>query len=219
LAALYDSASLLDLFNEKAGRPPADAVTVARKYRQLTQSQNRIVAKIAAIAPSALYPRVSYDDLPQLETVDNQVFTFGEDDNDYPIFPIGKGGIYTSLSNIPDMPWREGVDFLNEGTQIRIPNNRTYTGSLYWYGIANPGNIDEAHEPVLFPEAARELIVIDAVRQFAANYARQPNLVAMMAAEWSDAWPTWCLTFKTQFRSGGALRCWTGRQLALRNHS
>ena len=215
MAALYDSASLLDLFNEKAGRPTTDQVSDAQKYRQLTVSQNRTIAKLSAIAPYSLYPKVSYDDLPTFQTVDNQVFTLGDDANDYPIFPMGKGGVFTSLNNIPDSPWREGVDYMNEGTQIRIPNNRSYSGTLYWYGIANPSDIDATHQPALFPEASRELLVIDAVRQFSTNYARDPNLAMLMAAEWADAWPAWCLTWKTQYRSGGALRMWTGRRLAM----
>lgn len=219
MAATYDSVSLLSLFNEKAGRPTTDLFTDAKKYRQLSVSQNRLIGKLSAIAPASLYPKVSNDDLPTLETVDGQVFTFGEDENDYPVFPMGKGGIYTSLANIPDAPWQPGVDYLDEGTQIRIPNNRTYSGTLYWYGIANPPDIDATHQPTLFPEAARELIVIDAVRQFATNYGRSPSISALMSAEWADAWPTWCLVFKTQFRSGGALRCWSGRRIATLSQS
>lgn len=153
--------------------------------------------------------------MPTLSTTDNQVFTFGTDANGYPIAPIGKTGIYPTLSAIPDWPWREGYDYLNEGTQIRIPNNRSYTGTLYWRGITNPPDIDATHQPSLNPEASRELIVIDAVRQFALEFTRNLNLAAAMLAEWQDAWPTWCLAWKTQFRHGGALGGISGRDLAL----
>jgi hypothetical protein len=203
--ALYDSASLLALFNEKAGRPASDAVTDASKYRQLSTSQNRVIAKIGIIAPKSLYPKVAYGSIPALVTTDGQVFTFGTDANGFPIYPMGKAGVYASLGDIPTNPWLEGRDFISEGTQIRIPNNGTYSGTLYYYAVTNPPDISASVEPSIFPEAARELIVIDAVRQFASNFARQPDLAAMMAAEWADAWPVWCLAWKTQFKSGGAL--------------
>lgn len=212
--ALYDSASLLSIFNRKSGRPAADAITPESKYQRLSESQNRVVALLAAIAPHTLYPTGAF---PALTTVDNQIFTFGPDANGYPIAPMGKAGIYPSLTAIPDAPWIEGYDYLNEGTQIRIPNNNTYFGTLYWRGIVSPGDITDVLQPVLFPEAARELIVIDAVRQFAMEYDRNPGLAQNMASEWAVAWPTWCMVWRTQFRSGGALGTWTGLQLAMTN--
>jgi hypothetical protein len=212
--ALYDSTSLLSIFNRKAGRPSADAITPESKYQRLSESQNRVVALLAAIAPNTLYPTGAF---PTLSTVDNKVFTFGSDANGYPIAPMGKTGIYPSLTAIPDAPWREGYDYMNEGTQIRIPNNNTYAGTLYWRGIVPPGDITDVLQPVLFPEAARELIVLDAVRQFAMEYDRNPGLAQNMAGEWSVAWPTWCLVWRTQFRNGGALGSWTGLGLAMTN--
>ena len=169
--ATYDSAYLLAMFNRKAGRPSTDAISDADKYAELSESQNRIIAMMSTVAPDSLYQQDATADLPQLETVDNQVFTFGEDDNDYPIFPIS-ARIYANLGDIPNRPWLEGVDFIREGTQIRIPNNRTYSGTLYWQGIVNPPDIDANHQPSMFPEAARELIVFDAVENFALNYLR-----------------------------------------------
>lgn len=169
---------------------------------------------MSAVCPRALYPKVAYSALPTLTTTDNQTFTFGTDSNGYAIFPSGKGGIYPSLTSIPDRPWVEGRDYVSEGTQIRIPNNGTYTGTLYWYGVTNPADIDVTHQPSLFPEASRELIVIEAVRQFARDGVRNVALVDEMQDEWDRAWPTWCLVWKTQFRTGGALG-FTGFQLAL----
>lgn len=170
---------------------------------------------VSTVAPQSLYPTVAYGSLPTLTTVDNQIFTFGSDSNGYPIYPMGKGGIYASLNDIPDYPLREGLDFIREGTQIRVPHNRTITGPLYWYGVDQPADIDATHQPSLFPEAARELIVIDAVRQYAQESIRNPALADEMANEWERAWPQWCLVWRTQFRKGGALGTYTGRQLAL----
>lgn len=177
---------------------------------------------LSAIAPWTLYPKGA---LPTLSTIDNQVFTFGADSNGYPISPMGKTGIYTQLSSVPDWPWREGVDYLNEGTQIRIPNNGTYAGTLYWRGITPPPDISASSQPVLYPEAARELIVIDAVRQFAMEFDRNPNLAVNMTLEWDGdklrvgAWPSWALVWKTAFKAGGALGSYTGLDAAVAGQS
>ena len=204
-AAIYGSAYLLTQFNRKAGRPATDAIPDAAKYQRLSESQQRIVAMLSAVAPASLYPKVAYGSLPQFTTSDNQVFTLPVDANGYPTFAMGHGGVYSSLNDIPDSPWMEGVDYLNEGTQLRIPNNGTYSGALYWYGVVSPAELSASVQPVLYPEASRELIVIDAVRQFAQEGVRNPPLIDEMTNEWDRAWPQWCLVWKTQFRKGGAL--------------
>lgn len=211
----FDSAYLLSMFNRKAARASADSISDASKYQRLSESQNRIVAMLAAVAPYALYPHAAYDSLPTLTTTDNQVFTFGTDANGFAIYPMGKGGIYPDLGAIPNNPWRPGIDYMLEGTQIRIPNNNTWSGTLYWYGVMNPPDISAAVEPVLFPEASRELIALDAVRQFAQEGVRNGPLADEMSAEFSRAWAQWCLVWRTQFRSGGALQYVTGMSLAI----
>ncbi len=219
--ATYDSADLLSLFNQKAFRPATDAITDAQKYARLAKAQNRVIALMAGVVPYSLYPKVAYGSIPTLTTTDNQIFTFGTDSNGYPIYPMGKAGIYSNLNDIPDFPWAEGQDYISEGYQIRIPNNNSYTGTLYWYGIGQPADISASTQPSLFPEASRELIVIEAVRQFALEGVRNKELADAMRMEWHGtrdepgAWPIWCLCWRTQFKSGGALNCFTGMQLAL----
>lgn len=211
----YDSAALLGIFNRKAGRPAADPITDASKYQRLSESQNRIVAMIAGIAPTSLFPKTTYGAMPTLSTSDSQVFTFGTDSNGYPIYPMGKAGIYRQLQDIPDYPMVEDYDYISEGNQIRIPNNRTYSGTLYWRGIQQPPDIDATHQPSLIPEASRELIVIDAVRQFALEYARNPALAQAMEGEFAKSWPFWLLAWKTAFKSGGALISAGGMRLTM----
>lgn len=143
-----------------------------------------------------------------LTTADNKVFTFGAPDPDgYPIVPIGKVRIYTSLASVPTSPWTEGVDYLNEGSQIRIPNNNSYTGTLYYRGINQPKDIAAggSNEPALLPEASRELIVIEAVRDFASQGQRLPDLAGAKQQEFDREFARWMLVWKTQFSSGGAL--------------
>lgn len=212
-AATWDSAYLLKMFNRKAFRPTADTITDAAKYERLSEAQNAVIAQIATTAPQSLYPKVAYGSLPTLTTTDNQVFTFGSDANLYPNFPMGQTGIYPSLEAIPTMPWVEGRDYISEGNAIRIPNNGTYSGTLYVYGVFQPADINATDQPAIIPEAARELIVIEAVRLFSQEGLRNAALSDEMSNEWERRWPIWCQVWKTQFRSGGALS-FTGRILA-----
>jgi hypothetical protein len=216
--ATYDSAYLLSWFQRLAGRPTTnDTVSTASEYQRLSEAQSRVIAELAARAPEAFYPKNANGAYPTLTTTDQQVFTFGTDSNGYPIFPIGKVGIYPTLSCIPDYPWIEGVQYLNEGNQIRIPNNMTWAGSLYWRGIPQPPDIDATHQPTLIPEGARELIVYSAVMQFQleGTAARSPEQASNAASLYREAFQRWCLVYRTQFRSGGALGPLTGRNLAI----
>ena len=214
MAATWDSAYLLSMFNRKAGRPSSgDTIDDLSKYQRLSESQNRVVAMLSGIMPQVLYPSA----IPTLTTADGgYTFTFGTDANGYNIAPMGKAGIYDNLASIPYFPWVDGVQYLDEGTRIRIPNNGTYSGTLWWRGITPPADIDATHQPALFPEASRELIVMDAVRQFAGEPGGDPATQQTMQGEWEKAWPQWCLVWRTQFRHGGALGTgFTGFQLAL----
>lgn len=212
----YSAPDLLALFNRLANRPAADAISDADKYDRLSKAQQRVVMEAAVVYPQAFYQKVAYGSIPTLFTVDNQVFTFGVDDNDNPIVPFGEANIFTSLAAIPNDPWLEGIDYLNEQTQVRIPNNGSWSGALYWRGVQIPGVIDATTDPVLYPLPARELIAIDAVRQFAKEGFRNPELADDMRDEWNRLFPLHCYTWKTQFHQGGALvyGTYTGKQLA-----
>lgn len=221
--ATWDSAYLLGYFNRLIGRTGTDSISDPTKYQMLSEAQNELIADIAAIAPHVLYPTVAYDSIPTLTTSDNQVYTFGTDPNLYAKFPMGKGGIFASLDDIPTYPLRQGVDYMNEGTQIRALNNSTLPATLYWYGISQPADINATDQPAIQPEAARELIGLRAAYNFGSEGNRNAPLAQTMAVRYGYplheskpgrfAW--WCLTWKTQFRGGGALASYTGRQLAL----
>lgn len=217
--ATFDSPYLLALFNRLAGRPTADAVTDVTKYQWLNEAQQELVSAMAAVCPNVLYPTGA---LPTMSTVDSSIFTFGTDTNGYPIAPIGKAGLYTSLQHVPDTPWREGVDYLNEGSQIRIPSNGTYTGTLYWRGITMPADLDATHAPALYPAASRVLLAYLATMNFSTaftvNLPLADEMRAYLGTPWGQgpgAFARWCLTWRTQFRAGGVLGTITGRDLAL----
>lgn len=225
--ATFDSAYLLSRFNRFAGRPTSgDSISDPEKYQYLTEAQNDLIAAIAAVCPHVLYPTAAYGSLPTMTTSDHQVFTFGTDANGYSITPIGKVQIYRSLNDIPTNPMVPGRDFLPDGgTAIRIPNNETYNGTLWWVGITNPPDITASTQPSLFPEASRMMIAVLAVKMFAERAATNSPLAASMALRLgypfvpnyttTGDFARWCTTWRTQFKGGGALRSFTGMDLAL----
>ena len=187
------------MFNAAAGRPPTgDSIIDTAKYARLAKAQNAVVEDIASRHPRCLYPTGA---IPTLTTTDQSVFTFGTG-----VTPMGKARIYPSLQAIPDSPWTPGVDYLDEGTQIRIPNNGTYAGPLYWYGITMPADITSTQAPGLFPTSSRKLIVYRAVADFAAEAGRNMELANTYEAKYADQFARSMLVWKTQFKGGGALR-------------
>ncbi len=202
----WNATDLLALWNRYAGRPATgDTVTDATKYDRLAKAQSDVIYDIAARHPECLYPTAGYGTYPTCTTTDNQIFTFGTDGEGYPLSPIGKTRIYPSLSAIPGSPWQPGEDYLDEGTQIRIPNNRTYSGTLYWRGITLPAAIAAATQPVLFPEPSRLLIVYKAVGDYANEGVRNGPLADRMDALYGRDFARAMLVWKTNFKGGGAL--------------
>ncbi len=217
--ATYDSAWLLADVKRLTGRTGTDSITDANWYVRITKAQNQVIADIAAACPHVLYPTAAYASLPQLTITGGQIGTFGTDDNGYAKFPMGHGNIFQSLNDIPNAPF---LDYMNEGTQIRALNNGTLPATLYWYGISQPDDINDTDQPAIKPEPARELISLRTAYNFGLEGNRNVALSQSMAGEYGYplaqspgrfAW--WCVTWKTQYRNGGALSI-TGMQLALR---
>lgn len=213
--ATWDSAYLLTYFNRLIGRSATDTITPAIKYQMLSEAQNEVHADIAAVCPHILYPTGT---IPSLTlATDLKTATFGTDANLYAKFPMGHGNIFESLNDIPTAPF---VDYMNEGTQIRALNNGTLPATLYWYGISQPTDINATDQPVINPEAARELIGIRAAYNFGSEGNRNPTLSQTMATRYGytlsgkpGRFDHWCLVWKTQFARGGASL--TGRSLAI----
>ena len=214
--ATWASSVLLSRFNDLSGRPASgDSISDANKYVRLTDAQNAVIADAASRVPKAFYSKAASASTPTLTSSDGgHLFTFGTDLNSDPLYPIGKVRIFPSLAAIPDSPWVEGIDYLNEGNQIRIPNNRTYSGTLYWRGIAPALDISSTNQPTLLPPPFRILIVYEAVRRYALEGKRDLPLAAAMQAEYDRTFPRYCLVLKTEFASGGALGSISGLRLA-----
>lgn len=219
-AATWDSAYLLAYFNRLIGRTGTDAILSATKYQMLSEAQNEVVADMAAICPHVLYPTVASTSLPTLTiSAAGNIGTFGTDANLYAKFPMGKGNLYQSLEDIPTNPF---LEYMDEGTQIRALNNTSLPATLYWYGISQPADINATDQPAIFPESARELIGLRAAYNFGTEGNRNTALSQTMATRYGyplvqgpGRFAQWCLTWKTQFRGGGALTSYTGLDLAL----
>lgn len=198
----WESSDLLARFNSLAGRPDVDAVTDAQKYRYLGDAQQFVLTQIEGIVPRVLYgPPV------QLVSTDGgYTWSFGTDGDGYPLFASGKAGIFEDPSCIPDYPLRPGVDYLDEGTQIRFPNNTTWNGTLYWYGITPPQEMSATVQPILQPPSARILIPIEAVRSFAESYDRNPGLAQAMDRQWARQFGPTMTAIRTHFRGSQTAR-------------
>lgn len=210
----YDSQYLLSLWNRYTGRPATnDTLTDADKYLRLSEGQNRVFQDMFARVPNSLYPKTA--NLPTMTASANRnVFTFGTDPQGFAIAPMGKTRIFENQQSFPDFPWVEGIDYVNEGTQIRLPNGRTWAGTLYWYGITPPADITASVQPSLFPPAFRDLIVYQAVALYGEEGKRDLDLAERMLAKYAERFAAGCLAWKTQFSDGGALQSWTGLRIA-----
>lgn len=213
--ATMTSAELLTRFNQLSGRTSSgDSITDAEKYQRLSDAQQYVIAQAASRSPNAFYPKAAYGSYPTLSTTDNQVFTFGTDANGNALMPIGKVQIYPSLASIPDWSWVEGLDYLDEGTQIRIPNNRTWTSTLWYRGIQPVADLSSTNQPAIIPVNFRMLIVYEAVRQLSEEGQRNDALADRMLAKYREMFAEYMLVLKTQFSDGGALGSVSGLKIA-----
>lgn len=216
MAVQYTSADLLQRFNDLTGRPASgDSMSDAQKYARLADAQNVVWEDAVSRVPQAFYSKAAYGSTPTLTTTDQQIFTFGTDVNGSPLFPVGKFRIFQNLQSIPDYPWVEGIDYLVEGSQIRIPNNQTWGGTLYWRGAAPLETLSASVQPSITPTWARILIVYEAVRRYAEEGKRDTVLADRMLFNYERDFRRWMLTIKTQFSNGGAGGSISGLRLSM----
>jgi hypothetical protein len=217
VAETWSSAICLTKFNQLSGRLVAnDPMTDAQKYVRLSDAQNEVIQDIAPRCPKALVSKAVAASTPTLSTSDNKIFTFGTDISTTDAqFPIGRVRIFQALADIPDHPWVEGVDYLVEGTQIRIPNNRTHSSTLYWRGMAAVANITAAVAPSILPPPARVLLCYRAAQILGEESGRDRELADRMGRLYDEAFRRWCLVWKTQFSSGTGRGIVSGLDLAM----
>jgi hypothetical protein len=200
----YQSADLLTRFNQFTGRPASgDTITDTTKYQYLADAQAELIGEMVSLAPR---PFITGPVDITANTTDNKVFTFGNDADGYPLFALATR-IYTSLNAIPGYPLIPGADYLDEGTQIRIPNNMLNPyAAIIWYGVAYPQRMSATVQPSLQPPAARLLIPYRAAATFAMSAGvRNPALAQFLTAKCDLEFGKWMTTIRRHFKGGGAL--------------
>jgi hypothetical protein len=203
--ATFDSAYCLALFKSYAGLQAANEYDDnADLYPRLARSQNTVIQLIAQRYPKALYQQP----IPITSSDGGKTFPFGNDPQGNPIVPMGWVQIAPTLNAFQGKffsGWTEDWDFMDEGTHIRMKGTRVWTGTLFARFVPVPPDITATVQPILQPAAARELIVIDAVKEWAGEGGLLPNVVQAMEQKWADKFPSWCLTYRSRYKGGGAL--------------
>lgn len=202
----WTSNDLLARFNQLSGRGSitADSVTPEVKFQFLSDAEAYTIDRLAAIPACA---KSLFGAPAALTTSDGgYTFSFGTDGNGYALFPLGSAGIYPSLTSIPGGAWMPGIDYLDQGTTIRMPNNVPYTGTLYWYGVTPRQQMSATVQPVLNPPPIRMLIVRRAVATFAeTGNIRNEALANRMAALYEKELGEAATLLRKHFKNGGAM--------------
>lgn len=151
--AYLDRADCILRIKDRLNRPATDtAFTISATddvlLRMMTESQDEITKLIATYIPDAMITAPT-----AMTTADSgKTYTFGADVDTANYFPLGFFCVYATRSDIPDFPLEPGVDFVVEGTKIRMPNNatRTFSDGGPWAQTVNAANaITSSTEPTI----------------------------------------------------------------------
>lgn len=200
----WESADLLARWNRAVGRnypDGQDSMKDAAKYQLLADAQAAILQRIAGIDARTLFGAPQ-----QLTSGDGGLtYTFGLDGNGYPLFPAGPAKIFNHLNAIPSYSLTPGLDYLDEGTTIRGPNNLPIPGPLYWYGFTFPGQMSATVQPILEPPSARICIVYKAASDYAeTNNVINANTADRYAAKYEVEFGQAMTVIRKHFKGGGA---------------
>lgn len=108
-------------------------------YDALTEAQDAMTKLIATYIPDCMI-----SDPTAMVTADSgKTYTFGTDVDSARYFPLGNFSVFATRADIPDFPLLPGVDYLVEGTKIRMPNNttRTFADGGPWAQTINASNV------------------------------------------------------------------------------
>lgn len=182
--AAWDSADLLARCYMEAKRPSTDTSTSdAEWYQRLSVAQDQWITVFAQHCPHVLVGA------PELVTSSDGGETY---DLDY--YPLGGVELRHGRRGeilIPGPEFSDAADFTIEGQTIRIPNGQTrsFANGLYARYVPTGTVISASVEPTFQPPWARQLLVLQAV----ADWAREgglrdpaPYLQKLQHRAWGD---------------------------------
>lgn len=201
----WGSAFLLKDFKNKAGIQDASEYDDDDDlYPRLSTAQRKVISRIAAIFPNALYSAPT----TMTRAVDGKTYTYGTDGNGNALVPAGNVQIATTLSAFSGdyfVGWVEGRDFYDEGDRIRVVSNRSGPATLYWRGVPTAPDITTLVAPILNPALVRELISRQAVIDWGEEGGLLPAVVTAQENGWKRDFPIVMLTYRKRFKGGGGL--------------
>ena len=201
----WDSADLHDRMLLYLGRGHAGTFatdelwTSARLYLILSDAYEQVVTEIAPSFPEQVMGA------PVLLTSADGGRTFTFPNGDYPfghveVYAKENGGreLYVSTYGDP------GGDFVVEGSTIRSIGNRqrTYANGPYARYVAIPARLSASVQPVLAPDAARELILWRAL-VMAAEVSNGELDPLPWVQKYGDAKERWFGVWATQYATRG----------------
>lgn len=209
----WDPADLLRRFKDGAGLEDAsDMDDATEAYPYIADGQEEVVREIAGRYPAALYTAPT---LMVAEDATRKTFRFAQV-NGHDILPMGWVQIAPRLSAFFSdqgfVGWEVDVNYLDEGTRIRIPGDRAWAGDLYARYVPRPPRITAGVAASLRPIELCELAVNRAVRKWASKGNQRPDIVKVMDDEWGyprtqtpGLFATWMLNIKRRHRATGQI--------------
>jgi hypothetical protein len=205
----WDGPYCVTRFIKEAGLEDANELDADTDiYPALSRAQELFIARACQIVPDAFYTSAPFLLTP---SADRKTFSFGNDPQGNPNVGMGWVQIAPNANafsgNDTFVGWVKDRDFYDEGSQIRIGSNRSYSGNLYCRAVLTPPTITALQPPVIDPAIHRRLVVILAVQDWASEGNQFPSLAKTMQGKFDDrdtGFPAAMMTYKKRWRQGGA---------------
>lgn len=142
-------------------------------YEMMSEANDHIIKLIATYIPDAMVSAPT-----ELVSSDSgKTYEFPDDADANAVFALGHFKLYENRESIPDYPLTPGVDYVIEGTKIRIPYNdtRTFTDGGPWLQSVAPGNVVNASTQPTCPVITRLAMIEDTCRRLAPRVGRDPQ--------------------------------------------
>lgn len=188
--ALFDSADCAQRVKNRLNRPATDSAFTRSAaddvlYEMLTEAQLRVNRLVAIYSPDALWT------VPTALTTSDSgaTYTFGVDTDSDAVLARGHFVVYESREHIPQYPLVPNVDYLIEGTRLRIPNGatRTFSDGGPWAQYVAPSNVITSSTQPTIPKEARVCMIEDAAARCAKRLSLDPSeYEAAFDSEWLE---------------------------------